>query len=250
MTKGKRNCIDKLNTLFFGKDLRVTDGQPYTEVREYDFSSYYPQDDYVKIQEIPAQNVFDIRSYGASTANGDNAVFIQRAVDEASKSAGIVLVDGGDYISTTVVLKSNVTLFISFGSAISANESGNGYSEHKSILYAENAENITLTGGGKLKGNGHLFGRKPVMEKNNTNQADYIDVIEMRKNYRSQLRFAHPSKYGGPVCFKNCSNIKAENFIIENSAYWTFKLVNCNRVFINDFIINNNRNVANADGID
>ncbi len=41
-----------------------------------------------------------------------------------------------------------------------------------------------------------------------------------------------------------------DNFIIENSAYWTFKISNCENVDINNFIINNNRNVANADGID
>ena len=72
----------------------------------------------------------------------------------------------------------------------------------------------------------------------------------MRKDYRSQLRFAHPSKYGGPIYFKNCKNISVDNFIIENSAYWTFKISNCENVDIKNFIINNNRNVANADGID
>ena len=40
MQKGKRNGADKLKTLFFGKDLRVTEGEAYKEVRKYDFSSY------------------------------------------------------------------------------------------------------------------------------------------------------------------------------------------------------------------
>ena len=40
----KRNDIDKLKTLFFGKDLRVSEGEPYKEVRKYDFSSYYPEE--------------------------------------------------------------------------------------------------------------------------------------------------------------------------------------------------------------
>ena len=52
MLKAKRNVIDKLHTLFFGKDLRITDGEPYTEVREYDFSSYFPVENYIKTQEI------------------------------------------------------------------------------------------------------------------------------------------------------------------------------------------------------
>ena len=47
MYKKKRNDIDELKTLFFGKDLRVTEGEPYKEVRKYDFSSYYPEEKYI-----------------------------------------------------------------------------------------------------------------------------------------------------------------------------------------------------------
>lgn len=250
MLKSRRNAIDKLNTLLFGKDLRVCEGEPYTRVRAYDFSSYYPEENYIKEQDKPSQNVFDIRDYGASVDNEDNAEFINKAIIDASRVSGTVLIDGGDFASTTVTLLSNVTLFICRDSSIISNESGKGYEPHGAILYAENADNIKLTGGGKLKGNGHLFGRQPVANANNTKPSEYIDVIEMRRDYRSQLRFAHESKYGGPLCFKYCNNICVDNFIIENSAYWTFKLVDCNNVSVKNFVINNNRNVANADGID
>lgn len=244
----KRNIYDKFNTLLFGRDLRVTEGEPYTEIREYDYSSYFPEEDYIYKQNPPTENVYDIRSFGADVRNENNAQFINCAVESASKTNGTVLIDGGEYISTTVTLKSNVRLFIASGSAISANKTGKGYSG--AVLVAENAENVILTGSGRINGNGHLFGRKPVAQKNKTEPAKYIDVIEMRRDYRSQLRFAHPSKYGGAVAFYNCKNIKVDNFIIENSAHWTFKLTNCDNVSIKNFIINNNRNVANADGID
>lgn len=248
MVKSKRTVIDKFNTLLFGKDLRVTEGDPYTEIREFDYSSYYPVDNYIHQQVLPAENVYDIRDFGANVRNADNSEYINRAIDKASQTRGIVLIDGGDYISTTVILKSDITLFITPDSSISANITGTGYSG--ALVIAENAENITLTGGGKLKGNGHLFGREPVAKCNNTLPAKYIDVIEMRKDYRSQLRFAHPSKYGGVVALNNCKNISVNNFIIENSAHWTFKLNNCDNAIIKNFVINNNRNVANADGID
>ena len=58
MTKKKRNLYDKLNTLLFGKDLRVTEGDPYTKVREYDFSSYYPIENYIKKQIRTADCLF------------------------------------------------------------------------------------------------------------------------------------------------------------------------------------------------
>lgn len=250
MAKSRRTSLDKLNTLLYGKDLRVTEGEPYTEVREFDFSSYYPEDKYIYSQAVPEENVFDIRDYGADTGCKDNALFINRAVDAACRAGGTVLVCGGDYLSGTVILKSGVTLFIEKNSSITARPDGKGFEEKQALIYAEGENGITLTGGGKLKCNGHLFGRRPVADRNNTQPAEYIDVIEMRRDYRSQLRFAHPSKYGCPVSFKNCVHITADNFIIENSAYWSFKLTNCNGVDIRHFIINNNRNVANADGID
>ncbi len=82
MTKKKRNLIDKISTLLFGKDLRVTEGDPYTEVREYDFSSYYPVENYIKKQAI-----YNINDYGADTAKADNAPFINAAIDAAQKTA-------------------------------------------------------------------------------------------------------------------------------------------------------------------
>lgn len=48
--KKRRNAADKFKTLLFGKDLKVTDRDAYFEVREYDFSSYLPIDDYIKKQ--------------------------------------------------------------------------------------------------------------------------------------------------------------------------------------------------------
>lgn len=249
MSKLKRTAFDKLNTLLFGKDLRITEGEPYTQVRKFDFSSYYPESEYIYKQDAPTQNFYDIRDFGADVKNEDNAPYINEAVKKASETQGTVFVSGGDYVSTTVFMESNVTLFIEYGSSICANKSGKGYNK-LGIIHANGKENITFTGGGKIKGNGELFGRKPLFDENMTAHPGYIDVIQMRKDSRAQLRFAHPSKYGGPVFLLDCKNIKVKNFIIENSAYWTFKIENCDGVDVLNFIINNNRHVANADGLD
>lgn len=247
--KDRRTHISKLNTLLFGKDLRITKGDVYPILYDFDYSSYYPKDEYVKNQPVPKDNVFDIRFYGADTKSDDNAPFIQKAIDDAAKSSGTVVVLGGDYVTTTVFLKSNVTLFVDSDSSLSANKTGIGYN-HLGIVHCDGAHNVKITGGGKLKGNGEFFGRKPLYDKNVTEHSEYIDVIEMRKTARAQIRFAHESKYGGVLFIKNCSDFVADNFIIENSAHWSFHIENCNNVKIKNFIINNNRHVANADGLD
>ena len=169
MAKKKRNISDKIKTLLFGKDIRITNGEPYTEIRDFDFSSYYPENDYIYDMPLPKNNVYDIRDFGAvaNDKSADNAPFINAAFDAAEKTHGTVLIDGGEYTTTTIFLKSNVTLFIERGSSLTANDTGKGYT-NRAIIFGEGLENITFTGGGKLKGNGHLFGRKPVCEKNAT----------------------------------------------------------------------------------
>lgn len=104
-------------------------------------------------------------------------------------------------MSETVTLLSNVTLFITKNSSLISNETGKGYEEKKAILYAEGCENIALKGGGKIKGNGHLFGLKPVASENNTTPPKYIDVIEMRQDYRSQLLLCPPKQIRRPYLF-------------------------------------------------
>ena len=245
--KTQRNVFDKLNTLLFGKDLRVTEGEVYTDEREGDYSSYLPIDKYISAENAP-EKVLDIRSFGADISRSDNADAINKAIDEGSKNGGTVLVSGGRYFCSTVFLKSNVTLFVEKNSCLEAVKSGKGFSEN-AFIFADKCENIEITGGGKFVGNGHLFGFKPI--KDNCFEAQQvIDVISMRQEYRARLRFSHPSKYGNLCLIRDSKNINIHNCIFEDSAYWTLKLLNCEDVAISDFVINNNRHVANSDGID
>ncbi|MBR3817410.1 MAG: hypothetical protein IKJ27_11870 [Clostridia bacterium] len=248
--KTKRTVKDKLHTLFFGKDLRVTEGEPYTEVREGDYSAYYPLERYIDFLQKSEGEVFDVRSFGAdvSKSEKENTAAIQSAVDECSKRGGTVLVAGGCYTVTTVFLYSDVTLFIEKGSAICANTTGKGYM-HNALIYACDCENICITGGGRLIGRGTFFGLRPVSE-NMLAPAPVIDVIRMRRDYRAQLRFAHRSKYGSILLTERCRNIKIHNIIFEDSPWWTYKMLMCDGVKITDSVIFNNRNVANSDGFD
>ena len=250
--KEKRTHIDKLKTLLFGKDLRITKGEQYKEEREFDYTSYYPVEEYIKRQDLPSENVFNITDFGAipNDKSVNNAKAINDCINACHESGGgYVVVSGGDFQTKTVELKSNVTLFVEENSSLVAEESGQGY-EHKTLIYASFCENIAITGGGTINGNGHLFGRKPLLDKNITEPAEVIDVIQMRRDYRAQLRFAHPSKYGRLVLFEDCKNIHIDNIILKDSAHWTFRTSRCEDLIIENLVINNNRHVCNTDGID
>lgn len=247
----RRTIKDKLNTFLFGKDLRVTEGEPYTEVRDGDYSSYYPVEKYIDFNQPMPENCFDIRSYGANTNKSDteNTKAVQKALDECNKNGGgTVFVSGGIFVVTTIYFHSNTTLFIEKNSALCANNTGKGC-VHNALIYAKDCENITITGGGKINGNGTLFGLKPI-SKNNFSPAPVIDVIKMRQDYRAQLRFAHPTKYGSILLTEKCRNVNINNIIFEDSPWWTYKMLMCDGVQITDTVIWNNRNVANSDGFD
>lgn len=85
----KRTVADKLRLLLFHKDERVTAGDVYSKVREYDFSSYYPEKKYIKAIDVPKDNVYDIRSFGAVVGEEDFdcAPAINAAFEAASKPA-------------------------------------------------------------------------------------------------------------------------------------------------------------------
>jgi polygalacturonase len=250
--KYKRNIFDKLNTFVFGKDLRITEGERYEEERDFDYSSYCPVEKYVSSVPTPEKSVYYITDFGAKPDDKtvDNSVYINRCIDEChNNGGGTVAVKGGNFTTKTVILKSNVTLFVCPDSSLTADESGESF-EKSALVYASNEKNVSVTGGGVINGNGHLFGFKPLFDKNNTEPDDIIDVIKMRQENRAHLRFGHPSKYGKLVCFEDCENINVNNIILKDSAYWTLKLTRCENAEIRDTVINNNRFVANTDGID
>lgn len=238
---------------YFGiyqKDFKVTKGDVFSEVYEGDFYKELPFDAYLSKADLPT-NAYcvDIRDCGARTDRENNRDAVQTAIDEAATHGGVVYIGGGEYVTGSLQLKSNVTLFIEKGSALVA--SRNKVAMDKGcLLLAENAENIVLTGGGKLCGEGNFYSLAPKEPPKTEPFSKALGVWETRQEYRYRVRFAHESKYGNLVRLVGCRGVRIENFMLENSAAWTLELNGCDGVQIQNFIINNNRHVANTDGID
>lgn len=105
MKNYKRTLLQKLRLLLFHKDERVTQGAVYSEVRRFDFSSYYPLENYVQKVGVPQENVYDIRSFGAVPENEDLdcAHAINAAIDAAEQTGGTVLIRGGKFTSVQCI---------------------------------------------------------------------------------------------------------------------------------------------------
>ena len=245
-------CISLVGTWLNDFNVKQRSNMIFPEVYEGDFIQDIPYDEYLDFDaEISQGMVYDIRDYGA--VPDDDAILNHGAINAAIQACtqnggGTVLVSGGSYRTGSIAMKSNVTLKIAKDSALVA--SRNRVDMNLGcVIYANGCDNIKITGPGKVCGEGNYYSLKP-LKKPLLTPLDYSDTVIMRYEYMSRVRFPHASKYGGISSIYNSTNVTVENVVFENSAHWTLKFDNCSGVKVDRFIINNNRHIANADGID
>jgi polygalacturonase len=119
---------------------------------------------------------YNVRQFGAK---GDSAAFdtdaINRAIDAAaSAGGGTIYFPAGKYLSFSIRLKNNITLFLDNGAVLIAadpNQGKGGYDApepnawdkyqdfghshwHNSLIWGENLQNISITGPGVINGKG------------------------------------------------------------------------------------------------
>ena len=233
------------------KDFKIYDGEIFSDIYDGDFFTEIPYSKYINTNvQIPLEDAVFIRDFGARPNYANNSIYINSAIEMCSNNGGgIVVVDGGAYISSTVYLKSNVVLYIEKDSSIVASHNTDDYTEN-ALIYADNCENVGIVGPGKICGEGNFFSLAPHLPPKTEPFAKTLDVWDLRQEYRKRIRFPHKSKYGYLILLKNCNRIKLYNLVLENAAMWTVNVNSSNDVNISNVVINNNRHVANTDGID
>src|ERR1700729_145016 len=119
------------------------------------------------------EHFFSARSFGA-TGDGKtmDTAAIQPAIDACTQSGGgTVYVAPGTYLTGTLVLKSNVNFHLESGATILgskdladykplANDAGpklKGDANAKHLIFARDAENLSITGNGHINGQGSSF---------------------------------------------------------------------------------------------
>ncbi len=241
-------------------------------IYEGDYFKDIPYEQYIQQVTLTEKSnqIFDICDFGAVAGKDHvNTEAFQAAADQCQKSGGgTVLVRNGGYIVGTVYLHSNTTLFIEEDSALIATR--DCALLDKAMIRCMNASHVTVTGGGRIIGRGEWFvyepKEKPLLTPLDTSMlpprdAKDINDVEgtMRRYYRRRIRYAE-DKYneGLPptarpdfmVWFEGCTDVTVENIILEDAMSWTLNLDSCNDVTVSHMVINNNRHVANTDGID
>ncbi|WP_163407259.1 glycoside hydrolase family 28 protein [Flavobacterium ajazii] len=190
-----------------------------------------------------AQKVYDVKKYGAKGDGKTNdAVAIQKAIDACSKTGGQVLIPAPfTFLTGPFNVKSNVDLHIEAGAKILASPDEKLYTESafrenkgEGTIWigGKNIENFSISGSGKIDGNGISF---MGAEEDDAYILKPFNVLDPRPHVLTII--------GG-------KNIRIKDVHIGNSAYWTVHLVGCNDVVISGITLLNSLKVRNSDGID
>ena len=188
-----------------------------------------------------AAKVCNARTYGAK-ADGTtkDTKAIQAAIDAcASAGGGTVQLAGGTFVSGPIVLKSNVTLDIAKGATLFGSPDHADYpakSEFKapgtqSLVSATNAENIAITGGGTIDGNGESWWAEARAHRG----SGIVGEIQFRPRL---------------VVLDHCKHVKLEGVTIQNSPSWQVVPYYTDDMTIRNVRILAPQNSPNTDAID
>ncbi len=190
-----------------------------------------------------SKNDCNIVDYGA-VADGktNNAISIQKAIDEASANGGgKVVVPQGVFVSGALFLKSNVELHLEEGSVLQGSISRSDYGNDSAYAFISgtHVENIIVSGEGVIDGRGNeviknLYGllRAGILAD------DKFDIKRPREKSRPEL-----------LAFSQCHNIQVNDIVLKNSAAWVLTFRNSEIITIDGITIESSV-YWNNDGID
>lgn len=188
--------------------------------------------------QASGSSIYNITSFGAiGDGQTVNTGMIAEAVSACfAAGGGTVYVPAGEFLTGSITLKSNVHLYLEAGAVLSFTNDIDEYrvvesrwegvlrQVYASCIYAEDAENIAITGHGTLQGNGAFWW----------------------KAFRKEaLSYPRPKL----VSFDHCRHVQISGIKLLNSPSWTVHPVCCENVTIHGLTIINPADSPNTDGI-
>lgn len=191
-----------------------------------------------------AQRIYNVVDYGAvGNKIADDAKAIQQAIDECSANGGgtVLLPANHTFMSGPLCLKSNVDLHLEATAVLLANPDegiyklsafGENRGEGMMWIYANGADNISITGKGTIHGNGIAFMGK---ELDDSYELKPVTTFDPRPHV---------------LTLTDVKNLTIRDITIRDGAYWTVHLIGCDGAVIDGISLLNNLKIRNGDGID
>ena len=178
-----------------------------------------------------------------------NTAAIQNAIDTCtSAGGGQVIVPAGRFLSGTICLKSNVELHLENGAELISSldphdmpDLMGGFEDDNRdtgweggcFLLARHAENVTISGFGRIDGRG-----REVFYEDADDGGSHESPLKVR-GFRPRMSFLEDVK-----------NLTVKDVTFFDAAFWTLHMAGCRNVLIDGIRIENNERGPNNDGID
>ncbi|MBO0933868.1 glycoside hydrolase family 28 protein [Fibrella aquatilis] len=203
----------------------------------------------LSLPSIAQTTVYNVRNYGATGQKTDDATSaIAKAIDVARLAGGgVVQVPPGDYTCLHIALFSNITLQLDAGAVLYADLENPAVVDDRSFVYAENANNIAITGRGKIDGQA-----KYKWADYNYGDVEIVKEVEIAKKAGVEMKRSYRAGKGlFGVLLKECENVTVTDVTFENTSLWCMRIWGCNRVAIRGVtILSDLKMGVNSDGID
>ena len=199
---------------------------------------------------------FDVRKYGAKgDGTTKNTVAIQKAIDACTKAGGgrVVLMDGV-YLTGPIQLKDGVNLFIDGTARLLASPYIEDYPDWKDVkhvnsenlprgnrnaclIFADEAERISITGRGVIDGNGTYH----IVKLDKPTNAD---------GWFYKRKYPNEQTVPRVVFFAGCKDVLLADVTMTNQpSGWSYWIHDCDRVTIRGLQILAELSYPNNDGI-
>jgi polygalacturonase len=204
---------------------------------------------------LAAKSILD---YGARPDGKTlNTKSIQRAIDAVFQAGGgLVYAPPGTFLIGGLELKSRVTLYLEAGCVLLGSKSIDDYDYHPGppmqgdanghhVIFAQNAEDVTLCGPGTIDGQGEAYWElrpnRPPTAPEDAWKEGATGHYQVKDNNR------RPSPM---VEFAQCRNVRISGVTLKNSSGWTLRPVACDGVVIDGIRVRNPNHGVNTDGMD
>lgn len=208
---------------------------------------------------LHADVIYNVRDFGAKGEKGRiQTPLLQKAIDACyTAGGGVVYFPAGEYLSATLQLKDNVTLYLATGARVVATDDKELYTVRTRIadtgsqgtpmlLYAQNAQNISIKGEGEIVAQPQYYS---VPLGYSDFIADDIAAAKKANADMSSWRWKEPNVT--LIYLSGCKDVHVSGVRLLHSAFWTLHIHWCERVQISGvYIYSNLDKGVNADGID
>ena len=193
--------------------------------------------------------IFNPLDYGArGDGERNDTSALQAAIEACSQAGGgtVLLPAGHEFRSGTLQLRSHVHLHLEGGSRLIASTDRDDFRRFGSLLFAEGAEDLHISGTGEIFGNDKAFfpPRGPdgyAVPQPFLGPFDPLYGASMRNPPDGRPRM---------ILLVGCRNVLLQDFTIRQSPTWTIHPIGCDGLRISGIQILNDLEIPNCDGID